>query len=106
MTVSSKGLSSEKLKKIKALVEQKRQVYQSIHRLFQQRGIGRHFKEFPDSLSQSQGIHQMLQDMNGEDEGLRDCVISLIACMMEQDDDTCVKFMKLKLVSNVVKRFI
>ena len=73
--------------------------------LINEREACRYFSSLGDLFTSSRGLDHIFQDLNRGDETLRSTVLTCVANLMSNDDLICIKFLKLKLVSNVVKNF-
>ena len=67
---------------------------------------GSFFQSFADSFTSAQGLDQILKDLNSGDNSLRDEVLKCIGALMSTDDLVCIKFMKLKVVSNIIRHLL
>ena len=74
--------------------------------LIADRQAARHFKSLADSFTNSRGLDHIFEDLNRGDDTLRNTVLHCVGNFMKSDDLVCIKFLKLKLLSNVIKHFI
>jgi len=56
-------------------------------------------------MTDSSGLDQLLRDINSDDGDVRKLSMKLVASLMANDDLICVKFCKIKLVSNLLKKY-
>lgn len=47
-----------------------------------------------------------MKDLNAGDDSLREEVLKNIGALMSSDDLVCIKFMKLKVVSNIIRHLL
>lgn len=87
-------------------LEKKMQVYKYVDTVLNEKHGAIHFKSLADNFTESRGLDHIFRDLNRGDEKLRNTVLKCVAGLMNSDDLVCIKFMKLKLVSNIIRHFI
>ena len=66
---------------------------------------GLYFKSLADIFTSANGLDSMLSDLNSGHAGLRNQVLGTLSIIMFSDDLVGVKLFKLKLLSNILRRF-
>ena len=56
-------------------------------------------------MTDSSGLDQLLRDINSDDGDVRKLSMKLVASLMATDDLICVKFCKIKLMSNLLNKY-
>lgn len=65
---------------------------------------GKHFDNLSDCFTQSRGLDLILTNLQNEE--LRLQVLNNILVLIENDELVCVKVLKLKVISNIIRHFV
>ena len=79
-------------------------VYKYVNTMMEQKA-GLYFKSLSDIFTSASGLDSMLSDLNNGHNDLRNQVLSSLCILMNSDDLVGVKLFKLKLLSNILRRF-
>ena len=84
-----------------------KQTYDSLIHIFEKRNICQVYPQFAQNIYQSQDfLHQIFSDINSSSDQVQLSSLQLIKILMKVDDSACVLFSKMKLLSNIIKKFI